>query len=72
MEGKDRRAERRQHVQKRLQVFNELADASKIDELMLSYEHAEQLIRFMDMGLTYFYFREFLNYHFLFLFLFYA
>nr|CAD2164135.1 unnamed protein product [Meloidogyne enterolobii] len=49
VESKERRTERRQHILKRLQIFNELLDANKIDALTLSYEHAEQLIRFMDM-----------------------
>ncbi|KAL7069730.1 hypothetical protein ACQ4LE_011169 [Meloidogyne hapla] len=49
LESKERRTERRQHIQKRLQIFNELFDSKKLDGLTLSYEHAEQLIRFMDM-----------------------
>ncbi|KAF7633128.1 hypothetical protein Mgra_00007491 [Meloidogyne graminicola] len=45
----ERLAERRLHVQKRLQVFNELDAVGKIDELTLSYEYAEELIRFMNI-----------------------
>jgi hypothetical protein len=55
MESKDRCAERRQHIQKRLKVFNELVIDKKLDGLMLSFDYAKQLIRFMDMGLIYYF-----------------
>jgi len=50
-EGKQRREEQRQNLQKRLQVFMELIDGGSFKGISMSYEYAEQLIRLMDTGL---------------------
>lgn len=47
-EGKQRREEQRQNLQKRLQVFMELIDGGSFKGISMSYEYAEQLIRLMD------------------------
>lgn len=51
-EGKQHVEERQKNLQKRLEIFNELLVNGRFDELGLSYEKAESIIRIFNEGLS--------------------
>ena len=50
-EGKQRREEQRQNLQKRLEIFKEFMTAGRFDGLEMNWENAEKIIRLMDAGM---------------------